>query len=97
MITRIVKLSFKEEKINDFIKTFYFKQPKIEQFKGCKGASLYRVSDKKNEFVTYSLWESEEDLNNYRASDFFRSTWKVVKTYFSEPPIAWSMEKQEDV
>jgi heme-degrading monooxygenase HmoA len=42
---------------------------------------------------TYSWWDSEEHLNNYRNSHFFDDTWSLTKQKFAAKPEAWSVEK----
>jgi heme-degrading monooxygenase HmoA len=41
---------------------------------------------------TYSLWESEADLNAYRHSELFEDTWKHTKALFADKPAAWSVD-----
>ncbi|MDB2442905.1 hypothetical protein N9W40_02310 [Flavobacteriales bacterium] len=50
----------------------------------------------KNIFFTYSLWASEEDLNNYRTSALFAGIWSKTKVLFNEKPMAWSTKKQSE-
>jgi heme-degrading monooxygenase HmoA len=42
---------------------------------------------------TYSQWESEAHLNNYRASDLFAVTWRDTKAKFAHKAEAWSVEQ----
>ena len=46
-----------------------------------------------NLFFTYSHWENETALNNYRDSDLFQSIWPTIKPWFSQKAEAWSTEK----
>ena len=41
---------------------------KIRAFEGCNFLELYRDKHNTNIFFTYSYWDSEDDLNNYRHS-----------------------------
>lgn len=94
MIKRIVKLKFREEEINNFIKTFEDNKAKIVSFDGCTHVELWQdVKDPKT-FFTYSIWNSEADLNNYRNSIFFREVWEVTKTRFAAKPEAWSVNQK---
>jgi len=45
-----------------------------------------------NIYITHSQWESETDLNNYRNSELFKTTWAKTKVLFSEKPLAFSVE-----
>lgn len=90
---RIVKLTFKKEKVNEFLNNFELSKDKIRAFEGCKG--MYLLRDKKSEhvFFTYSEWEDEENLENYRKSELFKGVWSSVKPLFAEKAEAWSVEK----
>jgi heme-degrading monooxygenase HmoA len=41
--------------------------------------------------ITFSKWENEELLNEYRNSEVFKETWALVKPLFIEKPFAFSM------
>lgn len=92
MIKRIVKLSFKPEKVAEFLDIFENSKNKIRQFPGCHHLELWRCKAPDNVFFTYSFWESEQDLNAYRHSDLFRVTWSKTKQLFNDKPEAWSVE-----
>ncbi|UCE92660.1 MAG: antibiotic biosynthesis monooxygenase [Flavobacteriaceae bacterium] len=93
MLIRIVKMTFSPDKTADFQARFHNIKHKIIEFKGCQYLELYQ--DKNNEcvFFTYSHWQSEEDLNAYRRSDFFKEVWAKTKTMFTHKPEAWSVDK----
>jgi len=93
MFVRIVKMSFFEEHINSFLTNFDENKNKIRNFKGCNLLELYRDKNNPNIFFTYSYWESESDLENYRQSDLFKSVWSVTKPFFNAKPEAWSVDK----
>jgi heme-degrading monooxygenase HmoA len=44
-----------------------------------------------NIFFTYSIWDSEEHLNNYRKSELFANVWEKTKVLFDAKPEAWSV------
>lgn len=93
MILRIVRLSFKPEEVPTFKQIFEASKQKIAASKGCHQVFLYQDVSKNNVFFTHSLWESEQALNNYRNSSFFRATWAKTKQLFNEKPLAWSLQK----
>ena len=62
----------------------------IKSFRGCTHLELWQDSKQPNVFFTYSNWNSEEDLNHYRYSEFFKETWGLTKTMFKEKAQAWS-------
>jgi (4S)-4-hydroxy-5-phosphonooxypentane-2,3-dione isomerase len=91
MITRLVKLSLDPGSIDDFLKLFGSVQKEIADFPGCRGVKLLRDSMETNVYFTYSIWESDSDLGNYRHSELFKATWKQAKKCFSAPAQAWSL------
>jgi len=97
MIIRIVKLTFKAEVVADFTAMFNRKKDLIRNVKGCNRLELLRDKADPNVYFTYSWWESETDLNEYRYSELFKETWKETKSYFSDKPEAWSLEKMVEL
>ncbi len=93
MITRIVRLTIQEDHANDFRLLFESTYNAIRSFQGCSHLALYTDSGKPNVFITFSKWESEQDLDNYRQSELFIKTWASVKVMFQEAPIAFSMKE----
>ncbi len=93
MFVRIVKLSFHEDKIPVFLENFESIKHKIRNAEGNRFLELYQ--DKKNPciFFTYSYWETEQDLENYRNSELFDTVWSFTKKLFNDKPEAWSVNK----
>jgi len=94
MITRIVKLTIQEDKVKEFKDIFTSSFKSISSFAGCTHLSLYHELNEPNILITFSNWNSNVDLENYRQSELFKSTWSKVKPLFSAPPITISMEKE---
>ncbi len=97
MLIRIVKLTFKPENIASFKQIFEESKPIILQFNGCTLLESYQDINNPNIFFTYSHWDTESDLNNYRVSDFFKNVWGNTKKLFSEKPEAWSVERVQKI
>lgn len=93
MFVRIVKMSFEPTKVDEFLNLFDAKKDLIRNFKGCEFLELYRDKQHDNIFFSYSYWENEECLHNYRHSDFFISVWTEIKKSFNNKPEAWSVDK----
>ncbi len=93
MIVRIVQMNFREDAIHDFQKLFEERKHLIKAFEGCNHLELWQDAHDKNIFFTYSIWDSEEYLNHYRFSDFFKDTWSRTKALFADKPRAWSVMK----
>lgn len=90
---RIVKLHFREDKIDDFLTFFETIKNKVNTFEGCRGMKLLRDKKSTNIMFTYSNWENEQALENYRKSDTFGGVWPVIKPWFKEKAEAWSVEE----
>ncbi|PIB31649.1 antibiotic biosynthesis monooxygenase [Gaetbulibacter sp. 5U11] len=93
MFVRIVKLSFAEENIATFLANFETVKFKIRNFKGNQLLELYQDKTNPNVFFTYSYWDNESDLENYRNSDLFKGVWAETKPLFNAKPEAWSVDK----
>jgi quinol monooxygenase YgiN len=92
MLTRIVKMEFRQEKVNDFL--LFFDQVKIQiaSFEGCLGMKLMQDQQNPAIIFTYSHWKNESALNHYRKSELFGNVWPNVKPWFSDRPQAWSLD-----
>ncbi len=86
-------MSFDPLKIEEFLHNFHNSKDKIRNFEGCSFLELYRDKKHTNIFFTYSYWNSEENLENYRNSDLFKEVWGKTKVLFNELPQAWSVDK----
>ncbi|CAL2083818.1 antibiotic biosynthesis monooxygenase family protein [Tenacibaculum sp. 190524A02b] len=93
MFVRIVKLSFQPEKVEEFLSNFNEKKVFIRNAPGCRLLELYRDKENSNIFFTYSYWDTEQDLENYRNSDLFKGVWAKTKVLFNDKPMAWSVDK----
>ena len=91
MIERIVKMTFKEDSVEDFLKVFESSKLQIASFHGCKGLKLIQDVSHPNVIFTYSVWDSEDHLNGYRNSQLFNETWSRTKILFNDKPAAWSV------
>lgn len=93
MLVRIVKMHFKEEEIENFQSFFQTKKTFIRNFEGCQFLELYQDKNAPELFFTYSYWENEAALENYRHSPLFKSVWAETKQKFAGKPEAWSVDK----
>ena len=93
MFVRIVKLSIDPFKIDVFKEHFDKVKHHIRNFEGNRFLELYQDKNDKRIFFTYSYWENEEALENYRKSALFDGVWTYTKTLFSDKPEAWSVDR----
>lgn len=93
MLIRIVKMTFETSETEDFQELFQQNKEKIRGFEGCEFLELYRDKNNKNIFFTYSYWQNEEALENYRGSSLFKEVWSQTRKMFAAKPEAWSVDK----
>lgn len=93
MLVRIVKLTFQEDKIADFLNNFNEIKHQIRRFEGNEFLELYQDKQDIRVFFTYSYWKDEAALEKYRQSELFNEVWSYTKTLFADKPEAWSVDK----
>jgi hypothetical protein len=94
MITRIVKLHFKEERISDFFELFEDVKYKVVNFPGCIQMTLLQDHAHPNIVFTYSHWEDAAALEHYRLSTTFNGLWSKIKPMFESKAEAWTLHAQ---
>ncbi len=90
-ILRIVRLSFDEDKINEFIEIFESTKTQIRSFEGCTHLELMKDLHHNNVYYTYSKWISDDALEAYRNSSLFKETWSKTKLLFNARASAYSL------
>lgn len=93
MFIRIVKMSFHKENIPAFLDNFDKMKEKIRNAEGNRFLELYQDKNDPCIFFTYSFWETENDLENYRTSALFDEVWAFTKKLFNARPEAWSVDR----
>ncbi|MCB0497832.1 MAG: antibiotic biosynthesis monooxygenase [Cyclobacteriaceae bacterium] len=97
MLIRIVRMTFDPAKVDDFLAIFNESKHKIRQMEGCSHLELMQDYNLPNSFSTYSIWQDETALNNYRDSEVFKDVWARTKALFSAKPIAFSLKEHTKV
>lgn len=90
MIHRVVRMTFHSDQVEPFRALFAQVHHAIEAQPGCLGVRLWSDTRWPHILSTFSQWESEADLDAYRNSEFFRSTWAQTRPLFAAPPVATS-------
>ena len=93
MLVRIVKMTFRENAVDNFKGFFETRKEIIRAFEGCAHLELWQDSTLPNVFFTFSLWQNETALLHYRNSTFFRDTWQQTKQLFAAKAEAWSVNQ----
>ena len=94
MIVRIVKMTFRDDELDNFQALFSEKKQLIRNFPGCYHLELWQDARTPNIWFTYSHWESEAHLDKYRFSELFKEVWAATKALFSNKPEAWSVTQK---
>lgn len=97
MIIRIVRMEFKPEKVTEFRQLFDQYKSRIRQTEGCLKLELHVDKNFPHVLYTYSHWTGEEALNKYRQSPTFEEVWPKTKALFGGKPLAYSLEKLEEI
>jgi quinol monooxygenase YgiN len=90
MVKRIVKLTFKPELVSEFEAIFKKYQDSIRCAEGCTHLELWQSNQ--HIFFTYSWWEDEKYLEDYRQSELFAEVWPQTKKLFAQPAEAWTVQ-----
>lgn len=93
MIIRIVRMHFKAEGVETFLKIFRTHETAIRNVGGCTHLELLKDLNHPLFFTTLSHWNDASDLEAYRNSGLFKDVWGQVKVLFSSAPQAFSFEK----
>lgn len=84
-------MTFRPEAVEAFLGNFESNKKQIREFSGCQHLELLQESGTENVFFTYSWWDEEQSLENYRNSQLFKQVWSKTKVLFSDKPQAWSL------
>ncbi|MCZ2101263.1 MAG: antibiotic biosynthesis monooxygenase [Chitinophagales bacterium] len=90
-LLRIVRLSFIPDKTELFVEIFKTSQPLIAAFDGCLGVEIKVDATAPDVYYTVSRWRSIDDLEKYRHSELFQTTWSKTKILFKEKAMAFSL------
>ncbi len=97
MIKRIVKMTFREESVDTFLRdVFEHSKDRIRAFPGCRHMELLRNLHQPNILFTLSHWDDEAALEAYRQSELFQTTWAKTKIHFAGKAEAWTVEMMND-
>lgn len=89
-ILRVVRMTFVPSEVEDFMRYFSRIQSEILDMPGCRSVHLCVDKNASHVLTTFSIWDSELDLNNYRKSEWFGRIWPQTKAKFERPAEATS-------
>ena len=90
-------MTFQKEKVSEFLVLFNESKKQIRNFPGCSNLELHVDESRENIYSTYSIWEDELALDNYRQSELFKDIWGRTKLLFDKHPVAISNKLIEKV
>lgn len=93
MITRIVKMSVKKDKVKDFVRYFEKYNEEIKIFDGCEHHDFLEDKNDASVFFTYTTWKSERQIERYRRSETHRLHKQKLQEFYEKDDSAWTVEK----
>ncbi len=90
-------MTFQDEFVGDFLQLFNLSKRQIRIFPGCHHLELLQDLTAPHIFYTYSYWENETALENYKQSELFKRVWAETKLLFADKPQAFSATRRETV
>ena len=90
MLLRTVRMTFRPDRLDEFLALFRATSPQIRAFPGCGHLELWQDARFPNVLSTYSAWSDADALERYRQSDLFRTTWARTTPLFAAAPVAHS-------
>lgn len=87
-------MTFQQDKVDEFLEIFDKSKEKIRARNGCEHLELLQDLHQPNVYTTYSYWQSESNLNEYRESELFGGVWRTTKALFSDRPTAHSYQQK---
>lgn len=92
MIKRIVRLTLKDNTSKAAFEEIYNRRnPHKNGVQGCHDVKVMKDVNEENIYYTVSTWESNDDLEAYRHSDYFKETWPMVKAHLATRAKAFSL------
>lgn len=84
-ILRVVRMTLVPSEVENFKSHFSCIQSEIVAMPGCRSVHLCVDKDAPHRLTTFSIWDSEMDLNNYRKSEWFGQIWPQTKAKLERP------------
>lgn len=96
MYMRVVQANVNPQKITGFQKV-YNKEiiPELQEVAGCLCARLMQSTENQDEFVSMTLWDTQEHVEAYEQSGLFQKLLDKAKPFFSESS-EWKIQLSED-
>ncbi len=88
MVVRLTYFGFKPEKLSE-LKKFYNDTaiPTVRQQKGNLDCRLLEPADSKEDYVSMTVWERQEDADAYQSTGVYKKLLDQVRPFFSKEPV----------
>lgn len=88
MFVRLTYFGFKPDKLEE-LKKFYNEVaiPTLKQQKGNLDCRLLEPVDKKDDYISMTTWERQEDANAYQERGVYKKLVDQVRPFFSKEPV----------
>lgn len=96
MLLRTVRMTFRPDRLDDFLDLFREARPRIAAAPGCRHLELWQDARFPNVLTTFSHWDGPDALEAYRRSDLFRETWARTTPLFAAAPVAHSQARVDE-
>ena len=70
--------------------------PKLKEMPGCKFVALIENSLRENEFISLTLWETQDQAENYERGEVFKELTDIIQSYLSESS-EWKVQLSENL
>ena len=96
MFVRLTYFGFKPEKIQE-LKKFYNEVaiPTVKKQKGNIDCRLLEPTDKKDDYVSMTTWETKEDADAYHSKGVYKGLVDQVRPMFSKEPVLRVYQSQD--
>ena len=97
MFMRLLQLNIQPNYTGNF-KSIYESTviPRLKEIPGCNFVALIESSLKDNEFISLSLWETQEQAENYESGAVFKELFDGIHSYLSESS-EWKVHLSENL
>jgi quinol monooxygenase YgiN len=88
MIVRLTYFNFLPEKIDE-LKKFYHDvaMPTVKRQKGNLDCKLLEPADKKDEYISMTVWDNQDDADAYHSGGVYQQLVSQVRKFFTEEPV----------
>ncbi len=97
MFMRFLQLKLNEDYIDEF-KKFYESDVLTEFHKtaGCLFAGLIRSKPEENEFISLTVWQTQQQAEDYETSGAFKKLFEKAKVFLAES-VEWKIQLSENM